>query len=568
MRRLEDGRDLHFSWIGVNESHNTIGAKLILVVGILIGVFLLSGPATAQLQVQPVKIELTVQPGRAVRTIVKLENHHPREIKTIDLELVELTQAESGRWQVIDPNSDFDRSKLSSCYDWVRLNRRNVRIRPLRSADVEVTLRVPPGKRGFYFAGIRAMVREQPEATGIVIAVRYLIPIVVETGRTMRQQVELMDVGMEFREPTEKVQGTTLVTMNVENEGGTFPRLTAFAKVNGFFQGYWREITTIEFERVGILPDARLKLKSDVGRSLPAGKYKVAGSLYVDGRRTRPIEKEVDFAGDPAVTTVVTDAPLILDPVEVFIEGLPGATRVGGLRVFNASLDETVNVKAVITTPPVLTQMGIGDLKGTDLSCAEWVKVEPEEFTLRASARQNLRVIANIPNPEVVQANYYALVSFQASFPDGQRAGTTPAYVCVVNKQAEAKPAVYPLKLNLGIIEESKYVIAARFANVGNVHLQPRCKGAIFSPTGSTLREIVLSGSNALMLPLEDRDFSQVVDFSGLNPGIYRLQATLEYASGEISKKQVPIKVTVEGGFRLVEIIRPEEAEKEIGVKW
>jgi hypothetical protein len=102
------------------------------------------------------KMDLAVRPGRIFKTTLDLQSLDPNEAHSIGLSIVELTQWDDGEWQIIEPNTDFDTSALSSCKEWIRFRPTSVNLRPMDAQSVEVFLRVPPGIRGFYTAGILA----------------------------------------------------------------------------------------------------------------------------------------------------------------------------------------------------------------------------------------------------------------------------------------------------------------------------------------------------------------------------------------------------------------------------
>lgn len=349
---------------------------------------------------------------------------------------------------------------------------------------------------------------------------------------------------------------------------GSYSRLRCFARVRRFTEGHWREITKAIFKDVGIMPGRKLRIKSDVERSLPPGKYKVDGWLYVDGRLIKPIEKEIDFAGDPNATKtkVATDVSLYLDPPDFTLNAVPGGTRMGVLKVYNAS-EDNINVSTTLAIPSALKGVSRGDLMGVDLNCVDWVKVVPDKFTCRPYDSQNLSVTAEMPNPSKMQPNYYVLLNLQATYPDGQSAGVKSAVICVANKNIQTKRMAQAMKLTLGATEGSRYVVVGRFNNMGGIHFTPRCRAIIAQPDGVTIKKLVLTGKAGVMLPLEVRDFSGMVDFSEITAGVYRLEAVLEYGPGESVITQIPIRVSVKGGQRLVEIIGVDEFEK-LGVKW
>jgi len=125
--------------------------------------------AFGQLIVQPMRIDLTPPPGKRVKTSFEIQNYDPNEIHRVDLTLVDISQWEDGTWRVIEPNDDYDTSKLASCKDWIKLNKDRVEVRALRIVPVEMNLRVPPGTRGFYGAGIIAALELPPDETGLGI---------------------------------------------------------------------------------------------------------------------------------------------------------------------------------------------------------------------------------------------------------------------------------------------------------------------------------------------------------------------------------------------------------------
>ena len=96
---------------------------------------------------------------------------------------------------------------------------------------------------------------------------------------------------MQFLEQSQKNSATTLVSMNIVNKGGTYSRLKGNVNVMWQAGQYWQRVSSAEFREVGIMPGVELDLKSDLKRRLPSGKYKQKGTLYVDGRRIRPLMK-------------------------------------------------------------------------------------------------------------------------------------------------------------------------------------------------------------------------------------------------------------------------------------
>jgi len=180
-----------------------------------------------------------------------------------------------------------------------------------------------------------------------------------------------------------------------------------------------------------------------------------------------------------------------------------------------------------------------------------------------------MEIITTMPNPGKMHAYYYALLNLVATYADGENAGITKAYVIVANKKVEARyAAVATREPTLGALDVSKYVIVSGFGNVGNAHFKPRRRATITTlQEGQTVAKILLSGKLHSMLPLEMRDFSGVLDFSEIPADTYRLSTILEYAPGEVVIRDKPIRVSVQGSQKVVQMITEEDLKK-IGIKW
>ena len=544
---------------------------LVTIIAIMLVIFLSSELASGQFLVQPMLLELTLRRGKRAVTELRLENVGTVSAHIIDLSVIELAQVDDAKWAAILPDPNLDTSMLSSCSRWLSFGSSSVEVPPVTIVPVTLTIAVPPDARGFYCAAVMAQMRLPDDIKGIGVDVRFLIPVLVQIeGRPMRHRVELTDVGMEVGQPTAQNPATTLVSLKIANNGGTYSRLNGYARVDGVFAGHSRQITTAEFKEVGIIPGVEYTLRHDINRPLPSGKYKVIGTLFVDGRRIKPLMKEIDFVGDPSVNVASVDTALLMEPGEVVMDSIPGATRTKTVAIHNTSTDEAVNVRVVPTIPPHLAGASHGtEFRGPELSCAAWVKVQPEKFTLRAGARQRIVITTKMPNPGKMHAYYYALLNLMATYPDGQNAGVTKGYVIVVNKQVETRyDAVATREPSLGAMEGSKYVVVSGFGNIGNVHFRPRCKATVTTlDESATMANVLLSGKLHSMLPLEMRSFSGVLDFSEIPAGTYRLTVIFEYAPGEAESRYKPIQVSVQGDQRVVRIMSEEELKK-IGIAW
>jgi hypothetical protein len=531
------------------------------------------------------KLDLQVTSGKILPQKIDIRNVDEDQSHTIDLRIVDLTQDIYGNWEIIEPNSGFDPSKLASLRGSMTLGTTSLNLDPLQTSSVEVLIRVPRRSRGFACAGIVASV-ESTTPSNVPMRLQYVVPVLVQVmSRSVRHEVKSVDLGMKFVPAGERGLGspsTTMLWMDIVNEGKTFPRCRPLARIWSWAGGHWRHVTTTAFQDksndIGIVPAAKVRVMTDLLKTLPPGKYKIAGELYVDGRRVKRLDREIDFAGDPEQKKLAVDVALDLDQREVIIEGLPGSTRTTSIMVQNAS-DEVLKVQAVLDLPRELAGKVIRNVNGVDMDCTSWIEVEPKEFTLKGEGwTQVVRITATMPESATNSPNYYTNLDFWSSYPDGQNAGRTRARIAVTNVKFDkfnVEPVAAAGNFSPHPVGESKYLIAAAFINEGLAHFTPvRCKAAITDaassvPRLSTILKSDFSVRGLHMLPAERRNFSGVLDLSPIDPGEYRLSVGMEYGQDKWESKQFAVRITTEGGRRVLDVIGTQEDLQEVlEVKW
>ncbi|GAI35921.1 unnamed protein product, partial [marine sediment metagenome] len=267
---------------------------------------------------------------------VEITNMLAERVQTVHIETMCLGETQNGRWATIPRDSKMsEKLKAWSCLDWVTVDKKRLDVQPLAKDKVHIKIKVPLRARGFY--GMVIIVRSEPirtEKANIAVVLRFLVPVLVEIqGRPPRQKIDLVNINMQFLEQSEKNPATTLVSMNIANKGRTYSGLKGNVNVMRQAGGHWQRVAAAEFREVGIIPGVELNLKSDLERRLPSGKYKLRGTLYVDGRRIKPFIKEMDFIGDPTVTKAAADIPLILDPSILSVKAVPRGTRTAAIKI-------------------------------------------------------------------------------------------------------------------------------------------------------------------------------------------------------------------------------------------
>ncbi len=546
---------------------------LLAVIAVMLAV---NSSVFGQFLVSPLKMDdIQLEPGKRIARTLSIENMTNQNVEQVDLAIVDVMQDPNGAWTPIqagDPNVDW--SKIRSCAKWVTLDRPMLRLNPFQKVTFNVFLAVPPRTQGFYCAAVTAkalLAAGTVEGYTSAVAVEYVIPILLEVkGRTMRNEVELTDIGLEYGRLNIADPAATLATLGVENKGGTFCRLQGYIRISNWWGNHWRRITECQFADVGIIPGAKLLLKRDVGKPLPKGKYKLEGFLIVNGVRADQTEDaDFQFAGDPRIATggtVEAMTALDFDPRELVLESVPGSMKTDRIQVVNAT-DNPVNVTVDTMLPEhfnsiVATDPNTGrQITGEEYGCNKWVTIEPNQFQLTAYGKQTLVVKVNVPKTATGLPNYYSVITLRSTYPDGQPAGVTKGRICLLMKKTSGAPRLVAKSVSVSELSATKYQIFARTFNMGTTHILPRCYAAVLTtPEANVLQRVQLSSEayNQVgnLLPLEPRNFSGAIDVAGIKPGTYILGISLESESGKppAEQFQYSLKVGEANGKKTVEV--------------
>lgn len=232
-----------------------------------------------------------------------------------NIKVLELSQRENGERLPFDTNPDnkldyiegMDTSKLFSCRSWITFEKNRFTVDPNSSKKVKLKIDVPDDSIGSYFACIvheRKYIRDDNMHLPIQ---RTITPVILQIeDKPLEDEIAMKDIRLE------NSQGTTMVTMVIENQGRTFPRFLSTCKIWTLADdGQWRFILTHRSIDWGVLPGMTVVLKSDIEQSLPTGKYKIIGEFYMmtDGTTIKKIEKEIDYQGKLPTPAAATEAP-------------------------------------------------------------------------------------------------------------------------------------------------------------------------------------------------------------------------------------------------------------------
>jgi hypothetical protein len=182
-----------------------------------------------------------------------------------------------------------------------------------------------------------------------------------------------------------------------------------------------------------------------------------------------------------------------------------------------------------------------------------------------------MMITAKMPSPGVMYPCYYSLLALWVTYPDGQKAGVATANICLENNDVQVNPQATAISMKTNYLDNSQYLVVAKFANFGTIHFTPiKCRAIVVAGTGEFKQTALLTSENSgIMLPLDVRVFSGLIDFDNVPAGIYRLVVGLEYAPNIRAEKQIGIRVSQEGDHKLVETIQmEEELPQKIEIQW
>lgn len=550
--------------------------------GIAITVFF-SLEASAQFIVQPMQINVQGKRGSRITRVFKLENRDRYEAQFATIEVVDLMQARDGSWAVFDTDmlteldSGFNAEAHASCKDWISIGRSEADIQAYDSTTESMSIVIPSSAKGFACAGLRVALAPRPGADGVVIKYDFIVPILVSIeGRALRSDVKLQSSGLKFIEAKDDKRESASVFVGIKNEGTARSKVTPITSIWQILPEGSRLVKRdIKMPEIGIIPGARVDIHSDLQNSLPTGRYKIVTRLSVDGRRVKGLTQEVEF-NNPIFTGLAhQDAAMRLIPGQIDLELQPGRVGTQKVVIHNYS-DEAIVVKAIPVVPDVIAHK-VTDVRGEDISCADWIEVRPNELPIRAGGERKVTVIVRMPKEEslpklvVDPTNYYGTVKFYGFYRDRSSAGKTSAMVNVMKRGATATPIIIERDLKIQSLagQPNKFQLTGVFFNRGTIHVVPTCTGRIQSEgeAGSRVQYGSMPMANVdadkVLMPFETREFSAEVDFSAIPAGRYVVTARLDFGRGVGMNKEIQKTFEVFDGngekqvFSVNESIRP-----------
>ncbi len=346
--------------------------------------------------------------------------------------------------------------------------------------------------------------------------------------------------------------------MVVANEGESIERVAGELTVLRNVAGNWRRLTSAPLRERTLLPGARINLVADIQRRLPTGQYRVDTALAVGGRLRERRSDVLDFVGDATVTDVHADVSLVIEPGELVLEGVPGGRRSTILSVTNTG-EAPVKLTTTCATPAGLEGHAIGERRGTEFTCAGWVRATPSELELPAGGQRNLRIELDMPAEVPSLPLFYGTLLVVATHTDGTAAGAAQASIVVRNQRLQPEPSAHPAGIEPTLGADGRLSVTAQFANTGTVHWVPSATLELLNTRGQIVRRADMEGGGTRILPLGLPRFGGVLPLDGIEPGTYVLRAVMRYAEASAASECRIRLLTDSVGALALEIVAEAE---------
>lgn len=229
-----------------------------------------------------------------------------------------------------------------------------------------------------------------------------------------------------------------------------------------------------------------------------------------------------------------------IEPARIELSIPAGKQRGKAVTIDNTQSDEPLHLK-IYMTDVIFLPDGTNDFPAagtTEGSCANWVKLIPEEIDVPARKSVNVRI--NVSVPADAKGGYYGMLFFESSSTVTQglnfnfRVGGL-VDVSVTNTE-ERKASIANIALNT-----SKQIEVAIF-NDGNVLLRPKGKVKIFDARGKRVKQLDFNPQAWGVLPKSTRKFYADLD-TPLAKGEYRIRVEVDYGTRYLLGAELPVNV-------------------------
>ncbi len=537
--------------------------RTILITLLVISAFMVCDSVQAQgFMVKPMRIEMAGTPGQQVQVDLQINNTSADKAPEVLVGKWYLDQGNNGSYQPLatDEVPSERKQMMQSCFDWMTVSENTLIVPPLQQGLVTVSVRIPSDATGTYSAllTVENVPERRPGTIGMVM--RFVVPVIVDVrGRSARTEIDLAGVSLNYVESEQNASGESTpavdnLHVSVANEGKIRGKVSGDVTILRKAGTGWRQVTVVEFPEKTVMPGTSWDFVQPSPRRLASGTYRLSTNFLLDGRKMRPMNEIVEYKGDPSVTTVQEDVSLMIEPRVAEIEGVPGARRTARIRIQNPS-EQQLSVSISSMTPKTLQGVAMGDVKGEEYACNEWLNPNPAEFTLRGGGERTVAVRVSFPEENSDKPFHYGSLVITATYANGETASSEEVLVVAKNRELEAAPHLYPYTVSISQVEGKQYAVSGKFGNVGNVHLYPTCRATLSNTSGTQVfKQADLNADMDLVLPMGTPVYNGVLDLDGVNDGTYKLTVAATYGE-HVANKDLALRVTTNGNGKQVEVL-------------
>ncbi len=218
-----------------------------------------------------------------------------------------------------------------------------------------------------------------------------------------------------------------------------------------------------------------------------------------------------------------------VEPARVELEVPAGGRRGKTLIVNNRKTGEPVHLRVYVTDVIYLPD-GTHDFpppNSTEWSCADWLRVVPEELDVPAGREAEVRVSASAP--EGATGGHYAMIFFetQPSY-DAQGVGMN-FRLGALTEVVVSKTEVYQAALASLAFRAPQDILVEVF-NQGNILIRPKGKVKVFDGSGKRLQQLEFNPQRVGVLPQTLRTYPTPLE-APLAPGTYTVKTELDYGT-------------------------------------
>jgi len=525
-----------------------------VVLGVVI---IVEETAALGFHVQPSRISFEIAPGKTAATMVHIRNLQQGEEGSLVIELLDVKQGDNGKISLIADAEDGTFSAgARSCRSWIRIEEKDFRIPPGSAKELEILFDIPPMATGDYFGliGIRSVPKDDQKMVSLAVRLVVVVEISV-TGRTPARRVELTGVNIGSLASTDDLPARDIVTVSVINSGEVASRLAGTVTVFELLGDKTRRVASIPVSSTRAIPGSSFNLVLEAPRRLPTGRYRVIAEIRVDEQRLPTFSRDIDFIGDPSVTSVEPDGIVVLEPGLIEVIGVPGSKRKRFVLVKNDGT-EPVTITMRLNTVESLKAVVMGSVKGTQLDCAGWVSLNPAEFELSPGMTKRVAVDCEFPGVGSLRPCSYATVNLEATFMDGPLATRTSALVVARNAKAQPKVQIELSKASLAIGEGDEYSVNIEYVNTGEKELHITWGARVQDMARNrSYYDVVFAENEEPLLPLETSAAHGRLLTDSIEPGEYVLALHGSYEKEKFGKEFF-LRIFELDGRRVAELTR------------